>query len=671
MTANNMTMLVSVIAWTALWGLGGIWLARSAFTMRKNEILMAGLGLGLILENWFANLCAQIVPLTTAIWLSAGLVFLMGLLFSLPVLRRNPLDMFRFSIPPLQVITLLMLVYVFFVIGRGLAILDDYQNLPTAALIATGDIPPHFPLNPDVSYGYHYFTLLLAAQFMRLADLFVWTAVDLARALSFSITILLGALFVQRVTGSKLAGFVGGMMNIFAGGTRWLLLLLPSGLLDRLGSRLSMLGSNAASGQDLTTALGKAWSASGLGPVPFPYAFVNGIESTSVVAYHAGAGSLPGIIGVLLLLTHNKWKGWRAWIVASLLMAALGIANEVQLVSICAGIVLIILVYMAVKRTQRVPQSMWRWLAVGALGGLISLFQGGVLTATALSTLAGWFPGFIQAAPAYHTFSFSFFWPPKVLSSHLGYLSLTDPGQLLILLAEVGPIILLAPLVIVWMVKAFRAQRWYECALALAAAASLLTLVTQMNGASGITALTRVQGMPLGVIGTFGLPALWLWARHRPDVIKTLSAALLSVCMFGGMVLFGLSLIAAPYPVLSDFLERLDASMSRQYFDKLEDDALVFDNINYRAPVVFGRPNRSALDFYTRTEEYKFLAADPEPHAIHAAGYDYIYIDGTYWREMTPKERESFNDSCVRLVYSVEQPVPPDFRRLLDISACE
>jgi hypothetical protein len=30
----------------------------------------------------------------------------------------------------------------------GLAILDDYQNLPTTALIATGDIPPHFPLNP-------------------------------------------------------------------------------------------------------------------------------------------------------------------------------------------------------------------------------------------------------------------------------------------------------------------------------------------------------------------------------------------------------------------------------------------------------------------------------------------------------------------------------------------
>jgi hypothetical protein len=239
------------------------------------------------------------------------------------------------------------------------------------------------------------------------------------------------------------------------------------------------------------------------------------------------------------------------------------------------------------------------------------------------------------------------------------------------LLAETGPIILLAPLTIAWMVKAFRAGRWYECALGLASAASLFTLVTQLQSVHGFRDLTRVQNMPLGLFGTFGVPALWLWVRHRSDVLKTLSAALLAICMFGGIVLFGLSLTAAVKPILSDFIDPLDASMSRQYFDKLEDDALVFDNINYRAPVVFGRPNRSALDFYTRTEEYKFLVADPEPHAIHAAGYDYIYIDGTYWREMTPKERESFNDSCVRLVYSVEQPVPPDFRRLLDISACE
>jgi hypothetical protein len=396
MTANNMTMLVSVIAWTALWSLGGIWLARSAFTMRKNETLMAGLGLGLILENWFANLSAQIVPLTTAIWLSAGLVFLMGLLLSLPVLRKNPLDMFRFSIPPLQVITLLLLVYVFFVIGRGLAILDDYASLPTAALIAAGDIPPHFPLNPDISYGYHYFTLLLAAQFMHLADIFVWTAIDLARALGFSISIILGVLFVQRLTGSKLAGFVGGMMNVFSGGTRWLLLLLPESILNRLDFGLSLLGSGAASGEDLYTVLNNAWAASGLGTFPFPFAFVNGIESTAVINYHGGSGGLPGIIGVLLLLTHNKWKGWRAWVITSLLLASFGIANEVQLVSICAGIVLIILVYMAVKRTRRVPQSMWRWLVVCAIGGVISLFQGGVLTSTVLSTLAGWFPTGVQ-----------------------------------------------------------------------------------------------------------------------------------------------------------------------------------------------------------------------------------------------------------------------------------
>jgi hypothetical protein len=40
--------------------------------------------------------------------------------------------------------------------------------------------------------------------------LFVVTALDLARAVSFSIATILGALFVQRVTGNKLAGLAGG-----------------------------------------------------------------------------------------------------------------------------------------------------------------------------------------------------------------------------------------------------------------------------------------------------------------------------------------------------------------------------------------------------------------------------------------------------------------------------
>jgi hypothetical protein len=162
-----------------------------------------------------------------------------------------------------------------------------------------------------------------------------------------------------------------------------------------------------------------------------------------------------------------------------------------------------------------------------------------------------------------------------------------------------------------------------------------------------------------------------MWARHRSDVIKTLSAALLSIIMFGGVVLFGISLIAAPNPVLSNFIELLDASMSRAYFDRLEKDAFVFDSIPYRAPVIFGRPTHSSLDFYTTTPEYQDLKKNPDPFALNSAGYDYIYLDKAYWSTLTQAQKDALGGDCVQQVYKTESQVPQDFRKLLDIQNCQ
>jgi len=293
--ADNMVEIMRMLGWAAMWGLGGIWIARSAFTLRKNELVLTGLGIGLILENWLSNILGQLLPVPLAFWIASALVLAAGLVFSLPQLRRDPRSLLRIPVSPLQLLIFLALIYVFYAVGRGLAILDDYQNLPAAAMIATGDIPPHFPLDPDVSYGYHYFTLLFSAQIMHIADVFVWTALDMARALAFAFSIMITGLFIQRVTGSVLAGFTGGMMAVFAGGTRWLLLLLPTGIVERLSANLTMLGSAAQTGGDLASALVSPWAAAGLGPFPFPFAYLNGYNGTSILGYHSGSGALGGL----------------------------------------------------------------------------------------------------------------------------------------------------------------------------------------------------------------------------------------------------------------------------------------------------------------------------------------------------------------------------------------
>ena len=563
------------------------------------------------------------------------------------------------------------LTLVFVSVGRGQAISDDFQNLPVASSIATGDIPPHFALNPSINFGYHYFTLLFAGQLMRIADMFVWTAMDVARGFGFAISVMLMGLFTQRVTGSKLGGLLGGLMAMFAGGTRWLLLLLPPSLISRISEHITLIGSGASSGADLSQALLNPWASSGLGPYPFPFAFVNGFNNTGILGFHAGWGGLIGIITGLLLLTHNKWRGWQAWVMTIILIASLGLANEVALAQTCIGFVLVAIIYILLKKTIRLPHSLWRWFVVLFAGGVFALFQGGVITALVLGWVQKLMPGF-EAAQAYHTFEFSFFFPPALLSTHLGNLYFTNPYHLLVLLVEIGPILLLFPLVIAWTIKAFRYERWYEAAFALSSFAGLGTSMIKLSGAAGSTALTRVQALFLDPLRNLGTPALWNWARHRSDKIKISSGMVWFMIMLGGVVLLGIQLIAAPEPVYSDFIDHLDAQIAQKYWNELEPGAAVFDPNPYRAPVVLGRPNMSSIDYFIRTDEWLELRGNPDPRVLRAAGYSYIYLDEPYWDEIPLELQQIYlEDSCVVKIEKLEQEFPRDIRWLLDIRNCE
>ena len=110
------------------------------------------------------------------------------------------------------------LLTIFFIsIGRGLALFDDYQNLPTVSLMATGDIPPHFALDPRFSFNYHYLLLLFAAQFMRLGNMFPWTALDASRGLIIALPLVLAWLWAYRMTCHRVASVLTSMMLMFAG----------------------------------------------------------------------------------------------------------------------------------------------------------------------------------------------------------------------------------------------------------------------------------------------------------------------------------------------------------------------------------------------------------------------------------------------------------------------
>lgn len=655
---NNAAEITGLLVWVGLWTVGGWWLALSAFNLRRNELALVGFAVGLVVETLLANLLARLLPLPLAFWAAAGLTLALGFGFAIGSGWRSLL---RIPILPAHWLILVFLTYLFTSIGRGLALFDDYAHLPTLSIMATGDIPPHFSLDPSIPYGYHYFLMLFGAQLMRIADLLPWTALDFSRGLSFAMAMLLAGVWVQRLTHNAFAGFLGGVLAAFGMGTRWLLLLLPPGVVASLGQGVQMIGSGLSSGPDLATALTSGWGIDGSGPIPFPFAFVNGIYGPGVLGFLGPNGLIDAAVGFAILLTFNRWYNWRGPLVTVLLSAASGLLGETGLVLGLASWLILTVIYVLRTRSLRLPHSLWQWWLVLLAGGLLGVLQGGAWT----ELIRGWVEG---ARTSYQTIGFAMTWTPVIVSSHLGVLLLLDPAQLLIALMEIGPILLVLPLVCIWGGKAFRAGRWYEAAAVISGVITLGMVLVQFTGSTGVRNTSRLYGF-IGVCALFAVPVTWRWAVHRSAVLKAVVSAIGLVIITGGLVLFAVELVAVQKPILSTFITDLDARMYKNYWNRLEPAALVFDPDPFRAPTVLGRPTNSSVTWFQKKREWEVLADAPDPVDLRAAGYRYVYLDNKYWDQLPERYQARLNDPCVQVI-QVYEDWKHDWRSLLDIGGC-
>ncbi len=656
--------ITPLLGWAALWTAGGWMLAASLFRLRRAETAMVGLGIGLALQTWLANILARGMPILVTFWVSAALVFLAGCV-SVFAFRRH----LRFDISLSQWLCLGSLTLLFYAIGRGLGIFDDYQNLPTISLMAGGDVPPHFALNPAVNFGYHYFLLLFAAQVMRIGNLFPWSALDLARGLILALPLMLAGLWAYRLTGRRLAGILTAFMLAFAGGARWLLLLLPPAWLNAISGNITLIGSAATSASNLSAALLTNWKIDGAGPIPFPFAFYTGINQPYVMAYTGISGSAI-LVMLLILLTANRWRHWSAGVLTSALIASLALTNEIAFLLIGLGFAIVILAWMISHRSYRLPRELLGWIGImlGAVAGAI--LQGGMLTEIVRGR-------FISAQPqaSYFDTTPSLVWPPAIVSAHLGSLSIFNPPQLLAALVEIGPVILVTPLVLAWAWKSFRLGKWYEAALSAASFGSLIALFVAFKGPL-FTATPRLMGGWFFVCILYAAPLLWIWARKRSEAIQVGAVAGGLVTTLSGLVLFGVQLAAIQKPVYATFITPMDAKMTQEYWNKLEPRALIFDPVVYRAPTVFGRFTDSSPSWYVTSPEWQALMNAPDPFKLHAAGFDYMYFDSDYWNGLTAAEQGLFSGSCVKQIAQVdgihsEKDFTKDFRRLLSIRNCK
>ncbi len=658
-----LTEVTPLAVWSLLWASGGWLLAGSLFRLRRAETPLVGLGIGLVLQVWLANLLARVLPVPLAFWIGAGTV-LAGGLAAAWTLRLKP----DFRLSWLQWIAFGLTILLFNSIGRGLGIFDDYQNLPTVSLMATGDIPPHFALNPSLSFGYHYFLLLFCAELMRLGSLFPWSALDLGRAVILALPLLLAGLLGYRITRSRLAAFLTSLMLLFAGGTRWLLLLLPTGWLEAISKHVSLIGSAATTAPSLMQALLTNWKIDGAGPIPFPFAFYTGVNQPYVMAYTGIAGS-GVLILLLLLLTSNRWRHWSASIVTLALFSSLAIANEIAFLLLGLGFGLTLVAWFLKRSRSGVSRDLLQWMAV-TLGGLVlAVLQGGLVSDMLGARLAE-----SRFTSAYFDASPLFVWPPAIVSAHLGSLSLLNPSQLLAGLAEIGPIVLVTPLLGIWAWKCIRSGRWLESSLISASWGAILALFIAFKGPL-FTATPRLMSGWFFACSLYFVPLSWIWLRRRRDWLASVVVIVGGASCLGGVVLFAVQLAAVQKPVYATFITPMDARMSQDYWNRLDPGYWVLDPVVYRAPTVFGRFTNSSPSWYTRTDAWQALIDAPDPYRVRAQGFGYMYFDSDYWNGLSAAQQLALGAPCVHQIAQVdgihsEKDYSKDFRRLLDIRSC-
>jgi len=642
--------------------LGGWLIVAALFRIRRGELTIVGLAVGIFLQNWWTNILAHWLDLPLAAWLSAALVLVAGLVaawkFKSFGQLRDILGAWRLWL------LLLFLTFLFYSTGRGLGLFDDYQNLPTASLMATGDIPPHFALDPSLRFGYHYFALLLSAQIMRLGDTFPWIALDAARALMIALALILAGQFAWRLTRNRLAAFAASFLFAFATGMRWVLLLLPASLLSLISSHITLIGSSSTIAPTLHEALLSTWNVDGAGPIPFPFAFTTGVNLPISMGY-GGAGACGPVIMLLFLLLMPRWKHWTASIPITLLLAAYSLSSDAGYGLLGLASLLVALATVFRNRSLSLPRGLWAWLWMMGVSALLAVVQGGMFTELVLSK-------FGASQNSYFDVGISPAFPPVIVSGHFGPLSLGDPAQLFVALLECGPLILLLPIVLWRGWRALKREHWFEAALlgtaGLAIPFAFVTLSDRL-----LTGSSRFMGGMFFTTAIYAVPLMWHWARSRGPGWKVTLVSGGVASALAGIFLFGLQLIAIQKPVYGPFLTDLDAQVAARYWNKLPSDALVFDSYPPRTPVIFGRFTRSSETWYLINQEWYDLRDHMDPFRAYAEGFDYIYLDAEYWTRLTAEQKNALSNACVKVVDEWEGYTPEktrDFRRLLDVRAC-
>ena len=677
---------LSLLPWlavmAAVW-LGGWLLVAHAFRLGRRERLIAGFGLGVVLYAWLANILGQFLAPGLAFLAPAAILLALGGWLAwrdkdVPWLDREDLGVWPWLLAGLFAI------WVFLLMGKGLAIFDEHKNLSLISVIANGDLPPRFFLDYPLNYVYHYGFHVFGASLMRLGGLLPWSAFDLAKAILFGASLLLAGLLGQRYVGGARGALLAAGVLAFATGTRYLLFFLPPGILLRADQLITLQGTSAFIGKPFSEALSSGWTIDGGPPMDYIFGFLNGIMDPLVMA-HQGPNILSVMIFLLVWLLLTQLRGRWSWLLLAPVFAMWALAWEATYALFMVGLFLF------------AGLAFWRWrtlelphlkpaLYAALLSVPIVALQGGTITETLRDALFGIEGRFLVGSAAVSQvgagvplalnwvseaasslLGFSLRWPPAILSAHLGALSLFSPVELLVGLFEIGPVLLFTPWITRWAWRRSRAGDWPLGALLVAAWVGFLMPVFLQYKAD--RDISRLSWQAL-LIWTLML-ALMVGDkafRWRPWLRKTALLGL-GLMLFGGLVIFGIQLTAASTTQLAHTYTELDSTMTSAVWGTFERDDKIFGPLG-NTTVITGQLTGQLLGEPRADHYWAALEADPRLDELLARDFDYLFVDSREWRDWQPEFQAELEAECVTVVAEVWDNAQINFRRLLDLRAC-
>jgi hypothetical protein len=647
------------------WALGGMMLLAGCTRLKRSELWLAGLASGFLLLVVLANLLARFFTLPAAFWLSTALIFGSGLFLWLHT-GRAPLTYGWHALGSIGM--LLLLTYLFQIIMRGLAVFDEFLHLPMISIMAVGDIPPHFYLDPSKYFAYHYGLQVWSAGLVRMAGFMPWSAFDLSRAFMLALAFMLGWVLFSRFTRSSLAALASAFLTLFAGGTRWLLILLPDPILRWLSSDVVLINSGANTATNLQQALSQPWVVEGMGQLPIPFAFHNSLfVPTHFILGSTGAMPFMTVLLLLILFPRIDWS-MPAGVMLAAIMASIALSGEHIFVMLWLGIAIALIPGSSWKRAQpggdKQAQTGFWVLSLG-LSAILAVFQGGFITEAVRSYATNSIAPMNVASLNFHGFGVR--WPPALPSAHFEPLNPFKLSNLFLLLVELGPVLLLAPAVtyLAWRRRRGRHVLWVGMAIA-----ALLSMLVPFFVRYGVDrSITRLPGTALWLWLVLGLQMFLLVSPHLKHPWKTVIVILLCLSTASGIVLFALEMTAIPEAQFSYYIDLLDTRMAARYWNRLPERAQILDRMAYRSVALFGRPARSFSGIYDPLPEWSQLVTSPAVEYVVREGYDYVYMDSNWWADLEPEIRLTYAAPCVKQVDEVSFK-NIEFRRLYDLRAC-